>query len=71
MPQHRRRHVVGRLTEQGWRLARVNGSHHHYQYEDPERGTVNSERGTVTVPLKDPIPEGTYRRICEQAGLEP
>ena len=57
------REIIKRLEADGWELARIKGSHHHFQHK--------SKSGTVTVkhPQKD-IPEGTKQNILKQAGLE-
>jgi predicted RNA binding protein YcfA (HicA-like mRNA interferase family) len=54
--------VVRALEADGWRLARVNGSHHHFRHP--------AKPGTVTVPhpRKD-IPPGTLKSIERQAGI--
>ncbi len=56
------RAIIKRLESDGWVLARVAGSHHHFRH--PERP------GTVTVPHpKRDLPIGTLRNIARQAGL--
>ena len=53
--------VIKRLESEGWRLARVKGSHH--QFKHPDRP------GLVTVKHPDSdIPAGTLRNIGKQAG---
>lgn len=55
------RHIIRRLTEEGWVLVRVEGSHHHFKKE----GT----RDLITVPHpKKDLPPGTARRIAKIAG---
>ncbi len=58
------RDVIRRLNEDGWVQVSQKGSHR--QFKHP------SKRGKVTVPGKpsDDLPEGTYRSILRQAGLE-
>jgi predicted RNA binding protein YcfA (HicA-like mRNA interferase family) len=55
--------VIKRLEADGWRLARIKGSHHHFKLE--------GRPGLVTVPhpSKD-IATGTLRNIYRQAGWE-
>ncbi len=56
------RTVIRRLEEEGWRLVRVRGSHHHFRH--PERPGVV----TVPHPRKD-LPPGTLRSIERQSGV--
>jgi predicted RNA binding protein YcfA (HicA-like mRNA interferase family) len=58
------RDVIRRLIEDGWVQVTQKGSHR--QFKHP------TKRGKVTVPGKpsDDLPEGTYRSILRQAGLE-
>jgi predicted RNA binding protein YcfA (HicA-like mRNA interferase family) len=58
------RDVIRRLVEDGWVQVSQKGSHR--QFKHP------TKRGKVTVPGKpsDDLPEGTYRSILRQAGLE-
>jgi len=57
------RDVIKRLESEGWTLARVKGSHHHYR----RLGTP----GSVTVPHpKKDIPITTLRSIYRQAGWD-
>lgn len=58
------RDVIRRLNEDGWVQVSQKGSHR--QFKHP------AKRGKVTVPGKpsDDLPEGTYRSILRQAGLE-
>ena len=54
------RDVIKRLTQDGWILVHVKGSHH--QYKHPEKA------GRVTVPHpKRDLPKGTLRSIFRQA----
>ena len=47
----------------GWELARVNGSHHHFKHP--------VKKGLVTVPHpKGNLPKGTVNSILKQAGLK-
>ncbi len=57
------REIIKMLEKDGWKLVRVNGSHHHFQH--------STKRGTVTVPhpKKDMRP-GTVNSIMKQAGLK-
>ena len=51
------------IEEEGWQLARIKGSHHHYKH--PIR------KGLVTVPHpKKDIPIGTVKSILKQAGIK-
>ncbi len=55
--------VIRRLEEEGWRLVRVRGSHHHFRH--PERA------GIVTVPHpRKELPPGTLRSIERQSGVK-
>ncbi|MCL2778470.1 MAG: type II toxin-antitoxin system HicA family toxin [Polyangiaceae bacterium] len=54
--------VIAALNADGWYLARVSGSHHHFKHEI-KKGAV-----TVPYPRKD-IPIGTLRSIERQAGI--
>ena len=57
------RDVIRALLAEGWFLARVKGSHHHFQH--PTRP------GTVTVPHpRREIPAGTLRGIERQSGVD-
>ena len=58
------RDVIRRLVEDGWVQVSQKGSHR--QFKHP------TKRGKVTVPGKpsDDLPEGTYRSILRQSGLE-
>jgi len=55
------RDIIRRLEREGWRLVRVDGSHHHFA-KDGRRNLV-----TVPHPRKD-ISIGTARNIYRQAG---
>jgi len=56
------REIVKRIEEDGWRLVRVTGSHHHFKR--PTR------KGLVTVPHpKSEIAQGTLKSIKKQAGI--
>jgi predicted RNA binding protein YcfA (HicA-like mRNA interferase family) len=54
--------VIRLLKQDGWVLARVKGSHHHFKHP--------TKPGLVTVksPAKD-IPIGTLRSIEKQSGI--
>lgn len=58
------RDVIRRLTKDGWVQIAQKGSHR--QFKHPIKP------GKVTVPAKESydLPEGTYRSILRQAGLE-
>lgn len=58
------RDVIRRLADDGWVQVAQKGSHR--QFKHP------SKPGKVTVPgkLSDDLPEGTYRSILRQAGLQ-
>ncbi|GAA0582071.1 type II toxin-antitoxin system HicA family toxin [Caenispirillum bisanense] len=56
------REVIRRLEADGWVLARVKGSHHHYVH--PVKPGIT----TVPHPKKD-LKVGTLRSIEKQAGL--
>jgi predicted RNA binding protein YcfA (HicA-like mRNA interferase family) len=53
--------IIRRLVDDGWRLDRVEGSHH--QFRHPARP---GRRVTLPHPVKD-IPPGTLRSIFRQA----
>lgn len=56
------REVIKALEADGWILARVKGSHHHYKHP--------VKPGIVTVPHpKKDLPQGTLKSIWKQAGL--
>ncbi len=57
------RDIIRRLEKEGWRLVRINGSHHHF--------AKGGRRDIVTVPhpRKD-ISLGTVKHIYRQAGWE-
>jgi predicted RNA binding protein YcfA (HicA-like mRNA interferase family) len=53
--------IIRRLEADGWRLARVKGSHHQFRHPD--------KSGLVTVKHPDQdIPAGTLASIARQAG---
>ena len=58
------RDVLRRLADDGWEVVAQKGSHR--QLKHP------TKPGKVTVPGKpsDDLPEGTYKSILRQAGLE-
>lgn len=57
------RQIIKQLTEDGWYLVHVVGSHH--QYKHP------TKPGKVTVPHpKKDLPASTVRSILRQAGLQ-
>ncbi len=57
------RQIIKQLTEDGWYLVHVVGSHH--QYKHP------TKPGKVTVPHpKKDLPAPTVRSILRQAGLQ-
>lgn len=55
--------IIRALTDDGWYLARVKGSHHHFAHP--------TKPGLVTVkhPAKD-TPIGTLKSIEKQSGLK-
>lgn len=57
------REVIRLLAADGWRLARVKGSHHHFKHP--------TKSGVVTVkhPAKD-YPIGTLKNIERQSGVK-
>jgi predicted RNA binding protein YcfA (HicA-like mRNA interferase family) len=57
------REIIKRLEDDGWRLDRTAGSHHHFRHP--------GKPGTVTVPHpKKDMPLGTLKNIARQAGLK-
>jgi predicted RNA binding protein YcfA (HicA-like mRNA interferase family) len=58
------RDVIKLLEQDGWKLARIRGSHR--QYHHP------TKPGTVTIPGHpgDDVPPGTLNSIRKQAGLK-
>ena len=56
------RDVIKAIEAEGWRLHRVNGSHHHYRHPDLP-GLV-----TVPHPTKD-VAIGTLKSIEQQSGV--
>lgn len=59
----RSRDVIKELEADGWELARVRGSHHHFKHP--------TKRGLVTVPHpKSHLPKKTLESIWKQAGLK-
>ena len=62
MKSYSSREVLRLLMEDGWYLARIDGSHHHFKHA--------TKKGLVTVkhPDKD-IPIKTLRSIAQQSGL--
>jgi predicted RNA binding protein YcfA (HicA-like mRNA interferase family) len=57
------REILAALEADGWQLARVKGSHHHFKHP--------SKPGIVTVrhPAKD-FPIGTVKSIEKQSGIK-
>ena len=54
--------IIRIIEADGWRLARVTGSHHHFKHP--------TKKGLVTVPHpKRALPVGTVQNIMNQAGL--
>jgi len=55
--------LIKKIEEDGWKLVRVKGSHHHFKH--------SSKPGIVTIkhPEKD-TPQGTANNIMRQAGLK-
>jgi predicted RNA binding protein YcfA (HicA-like mRNA interferase family) len=56
------REVIQALKADGWNLASVSGSHHHFRH------TTKPGKVTVPHPRKD-FPMGTLRSIEKQAGI--
>jgi predicted RNA binding protein YcfA (HicA-like mRNA interferase family) len=55
--------VIRMLEQDGWVLARIKGSHHHFRHP--------AKPGTTTVKHPDrDIPIGTQKSIEKQAGLK-
>ena len=55
--------LIRMLEDDGWRQARVVGSHHHFKHP--------TKPGLVTVPHpKKDLPVGTVNSILKQAGLK-
>ncbi|UCV02316.1 type II toxin-antitoxin system HicA family toxin [Dechloromonas denitrificans] len=55
--------LIRMLEDDGWRQARVAGSHHHFKHP--------TKPGLVTVPHpKKDLPVGTVNSILKQAGLK-
>lgn len=57
------REIIRALEQDGWRLVRVTGSHHHFKH--PAKPGIT----TVPHPERD-IPIGTLRSIERQSGLK-
>ncbi|SQC33094.1 YcfA-like protein [Kluyvera cryocrescens] len=56
------RTLIAEIKADGWRLIRVNGSHHHF--------THPTKPGLVTIPHpKKELPIGTVKSIRKQAGI--
>jgi predicted RNA binding protein YcfA (HicA-like mRNA interferase family) len=58
------RDVIRRLRDEGWVQVSQKGSHRHFLHP--------TKPGKVTVPgkLSDDLPQGTFKSILRQAGLE-
>jgi predicted RNA binding protein YcfA (HicA-like mRNA interferase family) len=54
--------IIRRLQAEGWWLARIKGSHHHFRHDD-RPGTT-----TVAHPEKD-VKRGTVKAIERQSGV--
>jgi predicted RNA binding protein YcfA (HicA-like mRNA interferase family) len=55
--------ILRALEQDGWVLARVTGSHHHFRHP--------TKPGTVTVPHpKKDLPIGTVKSIARQSGIK-
>jgi predicted RNA binding protein YcfA (HicA-like mRNA interferase family) len=55
--------LIRMLKDDGWKLIRVTGSHHHFKHA--------VKRGLVTVPHpKKDLPIGTTKSILKSAGLQ-
>ena len=57
------RQIIRRLTEEGYVLARVSGSHHIFRHDEYTQIVI------VPHPRKD-LPKGTVRNIYKKAGWE-
>jgi len=58
-----RKRIIRELEADGWVLARVTGSHHHFRHP--------IKPGTVTVPHpKNDLPVGTVKSIARQSGVK-
>jgi predicted RNA binding protein YcfA (HicA-like mRNA interferase family) len=55
--------VIRKLTDDGWYLVTVSGSHHHFAH------AVKKGKVTVPHPKKD-LPIGTLKSIERQAGIK-
>jgi predicted RNA binding protein YcfA (HicA-like mRNA interferase family) len=53
----------------GWVPKSRTGSHLILEWKPPEHHE-DSERRTVSVPVNDPLPEGTFKGIAEDAGMK-
>lgn len=63
MKSYSSREIIKILKDDGWELARVEGSHHHFIHK--------SKKGIVTVPHpKKDFPQRTQNSVFKQAGLE-
>jgi len=56
------RQLIKQVTEDGWQLDSIVGSHHHYKH------LTKTGKVTIPHPNKD-LPIGTVRSILKQAGL--
>ncbi|MFC2468351.1 MULTISPECIES: type II toxin-antitoxin system HicA family toxin [Capnocytophaga] len=55
--------VIRLLTDDGWYLYNVKGSHHHFKHP--------TKKGKVTVPHpKKDLPQGTVNSILKQMGVK-
>jgi predicted RNA binding protein YcfA (HicA-like mRNA interferase family) len=55
--------LIRMLEEDGWRLVRINGSHHHFKHP--------GKQALITVPHPDKdLPTGTTNSILKKAGLK-
>lgn len=62
MPTKSSKDLIKMLEADGWTLARVRGSHHHFRHP--------VKTGTVTVPHpKKDLKKGTLKSILKAAGL--
>ncbi len=63
MKSYSSREIILFLTQNGWRLRKVVGSHHQYVHDD--------KTGKVTVPHpKKDLPFGTVKSIFKQAAID-
>ncbi len=57
------REIISRIEDDGWKLKRITGSHHHFSHP------IKLGKVTVAHPVKD-IPIGTLKSIERQSGIK-